>query len=178
MSRIGRQEPVGVSRASELIKFVKPHNLLYVSSGAMARSNLVTETKFVSSCWIVNSMVFWFLYDRLEFKPVKFNMPLMAQYELKLMHDRLRYSPKFQEVNFLLCQYTKRDIAWIKSPLRMLLKIFSSILHASRVLLVKLSSGADKVSTKNKPAIASAFGSDVAYPSATTSPKLVRPCAR
>ena len=61
MSRIGRQEPVGVCRVSELIKFVKPHNLLYVSSGAVARSNLVTETKFVSSCWIVNSMVFWLL---------------------------------------------------------------------------------------------------------------------
>jgi len=64
----------------------------------------------------------WLLYDRLESKPVKFNMPLMAQYELKLMHDRPRYALKFQDVIFLLCQHTKRDIAWIKSPLRKLLK--------------------------------------------------------
>lgn len=40
----------------------------------------------------------WLLYDRLEAKPNKLDMPLMAQYELKLMHDRLRYALKFQDV--------------------------------------------------------------------------------
>ena len=40
----------------------------------------------------------WLLFNRLQPKPVKTDMPLMAQYELKLLYERLRYAYKFQDV--------------------------------------------------------------------------------
>lgn len=40
----------------------------------------------------------WLLYDKTQTKPEKENIPLIAQYELKLMHDHLRRKCKFQDV--------------------------------------------------------------------------------
>lgn len=40
----------------------------------------------------------WLLFDRLEAKPDKVGLPLMALYELKLMHDHLRNILKFRDV--------------------------------------------------------------------------------
>ncbi|KZL04051.1 MULTISPECIES: DUF6119 family protein [unclassified Pseudovibrio] len=40
----------------------------------------------------------WFLYDRRHEAPAPENIPLMALYELKLMHDHLRNSLKFKAV--------------------------------------------------------------------------------
>jgi uncharacterized protein (TIGR04141 family) len=40
----------------------------------------------------------WLLFDRLEGKPDKVKLPLMALYELKLMHDHLRHILKFKDV--------------------------------------------------------------------------------
>tara|TARA_B100000809_G_scaffold146908_1_gene144422 strand:- start:20 stop:424 length:405 start_codon:yes stop_codon:yes gene_type:complete len=58
----------------------------------------------------------WLLYDRLESKPVKINMPLMAQYELKLMHDRLHYALKFQDVIFRFVPVHKTRYRMDKKP--------------------------------------------------------------
>lgn len=40
----------------------------------------------------------WLLYDQRVATPVKTEIPLMAQYELKLMHDHLRNTCKFHDV--------------------------------------------------------------------------------
>lgn len=40
----------------------------------------------------------WLLYDQRVTTPVKTEMPLMAQYELKLMHEHLRNTCKFHDV--------------------------------------------------------------------------------
>jgi uncharacterized protein (TIGR04141 family) len=40
----------------------------------------------------------WLLFDRLDAKPDKAKLPLMALYELKLMHDNLRNILKFRDI--------------------------------------------------------------------------------
>ena len=44
------------------------------------------------------TLCLWLLYNRTEAKPDKNDIPLISQYELKLMHDHLRRICKFQEI--------------------------------------------------------------------------------
>jgi uncharacterized protein (TIGR04141 family) len=58
----------------------------------------------------------WLLYNRLEPKPNKSDIPLMAQYELKLMYDRLRYALKFQDVILRFVPVRKKNYRTDKTP--------------------------------------------------------------
>lgn len=40
----------------------------------------------------------WLLYNQADKAPTKENIPLIAQYELKLMHDHLRRVCKFNDI--------------------------------------------------------------------------------
>ena len=44
------------------------------------------------------TLCLWLLYDAKEAAPSKTDVPLIAQYELKLMHDHLRKTCKFQDI--------------------------------------------------------------------------------
>jgi len=40
----------------------------------------------------------WLLYDKADQEPSKMDIPLIAQYELKLMHDHLKRVCKFRDI--------------------------------------------------------------------------------
>lgn len=44
------------------------------------------------------TLCLWLLFNKAEAKPEKNNIPLISQYELKLMHDHLRRICKFQDI--------------------------------------------------------------------------------
>ncbi len=60
----------------------------------------------------------WLLYNQSEPKPSKENMPLMAQYELKLMHDRLRYVYKFRDIVIRFVPVHKTNYRTNRKPLQ------------------------------------------------------------
>ncbi|MGE6133074.1 hypothetical protein [Aeromonas salmonicida] len=45
------------------------------------------------------SVKMWLLYDAANEKPNRNDLPLMAKYELKLTHDKLRKTLKFKQVS-------------------------------------------------------------------------------
>lgn len=51
----------------------------------------------------------WLLYDRKDARPNKKDLPLMAQYELKLMHDHLRRVCKFREIGISFVPVIKKQ---------------------------------------------------------------------
>lgn len=58
----------------------------------------------------------WLLYDQKQQKPIKEEMPLMAQYELKLLHERLRYAFKYRQVSLTFVLVKKINFEKKKSP--------------------------------------------------------------
>ncbi|SEI17943.1 sporadically distributed protein, TIGR04141 family [Pseudomonas asplenii] len=58
----------------------------------------------------------WLLYDQRKVAPVKEEIPLMAQYELKLMHEHLRNTCKFSDVVIRFIPVVKKN--YIKTAAR------------------------------------------------------------
>lgn len=58
----------------------------------------------------------WLLYDRTKSKPIKEEMPLMAQYELKLLHERLRHAFKYKQVSLTFVPVKKTNFEKKKKP--------------------------------------------------------------
>lgn len=62
------------------------------------------------------SVCLWLLYDRLQPKPIKEKMPLMAQYELKLLSERLRHAFKYRNVWLSFIPVHKVNFRTDKAP--------------------------------------------------------------
>ncbi|MBB4237018.1 DUF6119 family protein [Rhizobium esperanzae] len=58
----------------------------------------------------------WLLFDRLKPKPDKGDIPLMAMYELKLMHDHLRNILKFKDIIVRFVPVAKVQFTTSKKP--------------------------------------------------------------
>lgn len=86
--------------------FLKDQTFLEAIRGHIAASNSPTKHKYLahvgSELRDVNGadyrICLWLLCDAREPLPTKTDLPLMAQYELKLMHDHLQQVCKFREI--------------------------------------------------------------------------------
>ena len=60
----------------------------------------------------------WLLFNRSDPKPNKADMPLMAQYELKLIYQRLRYAYKFQDIVICFVPVKKTNYRTDRKPVQ------------------------------------------------------------